>query len=88
LPDDHEWTAEDAAFNWELCKRVASARKAAGKTQATLAAQTGISYSTLCGIEQGRVRVGLTLLQRLADGLGISATTLWPRADQVPPAAE
>ncbi len=85
--DDTDWTAEDEAFNWALSKRIGQARRAAGKTQSAVARETGIKYSTICRIETGRARIGLDLLQRLADGIGVSATKLLPRTDQVTPAA-
>src|SRR3954466_4373714 len=70
------WTDEDAQFNSALCKRIAAARRARGLSQVDLAAAAGISYATVASVEQGQYRVGLNLLQRFADGLGLAATRL------------
>lgn len=52
---------------YTICRE---ARRVAGLTQRELAAQTGISSSSIARIERGRMEPTLDLLERLVEGCG------------------
>ena len=52
---------------YTICRE---ARRVAGLTQRELAAQTGISPSSIARIERGRMEPTLDLLERLVEGCG------------------
>ncbi len=57
--------------------RLKEVRNAHGLTQQALAAQAGVSQSTIARIESGSLRnVTLDLIERLAEGLGVSPQSL------------
>lgn len=57
---------------------VVQARRAVGLTQHELSVKSGVSRTQLANIETDRSDVPLKTLQRIADGLGISAKELIP----------
>lgn len=57
-----------------VAKRLKQARRSAGLSQRALGERSGISYSTVCLLEQNRGgRAGIDIIDTLARALGVSA---------------
>ncbi|RME57402.1 XRE family transcriptional regulator [Candidatus Parcubacteria bacterium] len=56
---------------------VRNARKAAGLTQEALAFRAGLDRSYIGGIERGERNPTLSVIEKIADGLGISVAELF-----------
>lgn len=74
-----DWTDDDEAFNGALARNIAVARKGQRLTQPMFANRAGLALGAVRNIEQGHRRIGLDLLQQLADGLAVPATQLLPK---------
>lgn len=57
--------------------RIRDLRKARGLTQPTLAERSGVAEKYLSDIERGKVNVSLTIMSRLAAGLGVPVKELF-----------
>lgn len=68
---------------WEIGKRVREAREALGISQAELAMHVGVVRTSIVNIEGGRQRLPITMLYDIADALGVQATQLLPRNEDV-----
>ena len=63
-----------------LVLRLKQLRKAAGLTQAQLAEKVGVYQGTISDHERGKAtRIDLSLLERLADALGVEPGQLFER---------
>jgi transcriptional regulator with XRE-family HTH domain len=65
-----------------------AARKAKGVTQKTMAAYTGIVYSTISKMENGRYTGSVDLLEKYTNAVGLELTVkhkahIFPRFDQL-----
>ncbi len=58
-------------------KAVRKARTAAGLTQEDLADRSGLDRSYIGGVERGERNPTLTVIEKIADGLGISIAELF-----------
>ncbi|MEV0077994.1 XRE family transcriptional regulator [Nocardia neocaledoniensis] len=76
----------DNAGNRQLGSVIRAHRRAAGRTLAVLAAETGLSASFLSQLENGRTNSSLRSLQQIADALSTTATALLAAADDAAPA--
>lgn len=61
-------------------KNIATARKAAGRTQAEVAEKVGIDTVSLSRIERGTVTPGVPTLDKIADELGVALGRLFDGA--------
>ena len=71
-----DWQRE---FCRQLGLNIVRIRKSKGLTQKALADLMGIWPAVLCHWETGRRQMGITALQRIADALGVTATSLLPK---------
>ena len=70
--------AWEREFNRRLGCNIAAARKTRGLNAAQFARQLGVDPPRLWRWEHGRTIVGLNWLQRIADALGVTGTSLLP----------
>jgi transcriptional regulator with XRE-family HTH domain len=56
-------------------------REARGLSQEQLAAQAGIHRTYVSSIERGKVRLGLDIAKKVADGLGVTLSDLLADAE-------
>lgn len=68
-------------FYREFGDALRRAREAKGVSQTTLAAEVGLSRTSIANIERGRQRVLLHLLPRFGQVLGVEPTLLLPHAE-------
>lgn len=61
-------------------KNIATARRAAGRTQADVAEKVGIDTVSLSRIERGIVTAGIPTLDKIADELGVALGRLFDGA--------
>jgi transcriptional regulator with XRE-family HTH domain len=71
------------AFQLALGQAVKARRQELGVTQETLANDTGIHQRYLSNVETGKRNPSYGSLRRLAAGLGLSASELIARAEQL-----
>ena len=65
-------------------KTVRQLREDRGLTQFDLAAQSGVSLSTVVNIEAGRQEPRVSLAEKIATALGVSVADIaWPSADEL-----
>ena len=73
------------ADDWEreyvrqLGRNIRRIRKSKGLSQKALGELLGIWPSVLCHWELGERKMGITALQRIADALGVTSTSLLPK---------
>lgn len=74
MMQDPEFVREYEALQpeMEVARAICLARAQQGLTQADIAERTGIRQSEISKIENGTRNVSIKLLQRLADGLGMT----------------
>lgn len=74
LMKDPEFVREFEALQpeMEVARAICRARAEQGLTQADIAERTGMNQSEISRIENGTRNVSIKLLQRLADGLGMT----------------
>lgn len=53
---------------------IRAARESKGWSIRELAEMSGVTYSNLCNIENGRYSVGIDVLQKIGDQLGLQVT--------------
>lgn len=78
--DNDSIMIEDGAatdINQRIAQRVASLRAASGLSLDALAAQSGVSRSTISLIERGETSATAVVLERLAAGLGVALAALF-----------
>ena len=63
-------------------KRVRELRKARGLTQPALAERSGVAEKYLSDIERGQVNISLTIMERLASGLGVPLREFFPEGPE------
>ena len=68
---------------WTIGAAVRRARDRAGLTQEDVAKRVGFKRTSLANIESGRQRLPIATLYDLADALGVQATSLLPRNEDV-----
>ena len=71
------------AFQHALGLAVKARRTELGLTQETLANNTGLHQRWISNVETGKRNPSYGSLRRLADGLGLSASELIARAEQI-----
>jgi transcriptional regulator with XRE-family HTH domain len=62
----------------ELGRRLRTAREACNETQAATAGAAGVHRTHLTNIERGRENITVSTLYRIADHLGVPASSLLP----------
>lgn len=71
----------------ELCAlvgaKVRSLRKAVGLNQTDLGDLAGLTRTSMTNLEAGRQNIGLVVLLRLANGLGVNPGDLLPTQDEI-----
>ena len=77
------WGPEGAALYRAVGEAIRSTRLAQGMTQQQLATAVGFLRTSVVNIEAGRQRVPLATLYDIADALGVQATALLPRNEDV-----
>ena len=70
-----------ADFQKRLGARVREIRTTRGFSQESLAARAGIHRTYVSSIELGKVRLGLDVAKKVADGLGVELSDLLARAE-------
>lgn len=68
---------------WEVGTAIRKARVARGLSQPELADLVALRRTSIVNIEGGRQRLPLTTLYDIADALGVQATSLLPRNEDV-----
>ena len=63
---------ENRGIRSAIGKRIESIRLQQGMTQQELATAAGITKANVCRIEEGKYSVGLDVLDKIADALGVS----------------
>ena len=69
-------------------RRIRNLRDTHNLTQAQLAEQVDLSRTSIVNIEQGRQKVMIHTLYRLADVFGVPVTSLLPAFDETSPLAQ
>ena len=69
--------AAEADINQRIARRVAALRASRGLSLDALAAQSGVSRSTISLIERGETSATAVVLERLAGGLGVALAALF-----------
>jgi DNA-binding XRE family transcriptional regulator len=77
------WGPEGAELYRAVGEAIRSIRLAQGMTQQQLATAVGFLRTSVVNIEAGRQRVPLATLYDIADALGVQATALLPRNEDV-----
>lgn len=77
------WGPEGAALYRAVGEAIRSTRLAQDMTQEQLAKAVGFLRTSVVNIEAGRQRVPLATLYDIADALGVQATALLPRNEDV-----
>jgi len=80
----HPPTAADADINQRIARRVAALRASRGLSLDALAAQSGVSRSTISLIERGETSATAVVLERLAGGLGVALAALFETERAIP----
>ncbi len=68
---------------WTIGANIRRARDAAKLTQEEIAKRVGFERTSMANIEAGRQRLPIATLYDLADALGVQATALLPRNEDV-----
>ncbi len=74
-------TSISKLFGWV----VRTQRESQGVSQEELAARAGIHRTYVSSIELGKVRLGLDIAKKVADGLGVSLSELLRKAETAEP---
>lgn len=70
-----------SAFDERVGLRVHHARKRAGLSQGTLGAGVGVSFQQIQKYEQGKSRIAVATLHRIAAAVGVPAASLLDEAE-------
>lgn len=77
------WGPEGAALYATIGDNIRSARSAQNLTQAQLAEMVGLTRTSITNIETGQQRLPIDRLYDIADALGMQATALLPKNEEV-----